>query len=223
MHVPRAKIICRSPRLLRRSGWLSAAISGAFLCTGLWSGLWSGLAIHAAEPAAQRPPPQRESAKRSLKVDHAVMPAGGAHAEAKCGQCQQGYCPAHCPVRPEVFGFYGTQWRRWPGSGVHQGVNDEAATPARPPKAEVPEAAEESLQPDAPPALLPEPDGVDGPKQQLPAASEAPAKKPKIDPLEAAPAAVIPHGRELFPVANSSTSSSAWRKRNASAAAPAAD
>ena len=122
---------------------------------------------------------------RSHKVDHAVLPAGGAAAgQARCSQCQRaacpqcrlpdpqqhahahahcqhGLCPAHCPVRPDVFGFYGTQWRRWPGSGVAQASNNEAATPARPPLAEVPGAEEESLVPDAAAADLPAPAAVD--------------------------------------------------------------
>jgi len=49
-------------------------------------------------------------------------------------------------VRPDVFGFYGTQWRKWPGSGVIQTSSRDEATPALPPKAEVPQATEESLQ-----------------------------------------------------------------------------
>jgi hypothetical protein len=60
-----------------------------------------------------------------------------------------------------VFGFYGTQWRRWPGSGVVQASNNEAATPARPPRAEVPGAEEESLTPDAAAEDLPVPAAVD--------------------------------------------------------------
>jgi hypothetical protein len=101
------------------------------------------------------------------RSDPAVTQAGGAHA-GPCGHCRRsacpqcrlpgeghgsvhgpchhGLCPAHCPVRPDVFGFYGTQWRKWPGAGVIQASNQDEATPARPPKAEVPEAAEESLQ-----------------------------------------------------------------------------
>jgi hypothetical protein len=60
-----------------------------------------------------------------------------------------------------VFGFYGTQWRRWPGSGVVPASNNEAATPARPPRAEVPGAEEESLAPDAAAEDLPVPAAVD--------------------------------------------------------------
>jgi hypothetical protein len=51
-------------------------------------------------------------------------------------------------VRPEVFGFYGTRWRKWPGEGVVQASNNEAATPVRPPQTEVPGVDEESLAPD---------------------------------------------------------------------------
>jgi len=49
-------------------------------------------------------------------------------------------------VRPDVFGFYGTKWRKWPGAGVVQASNNEAATPVRPPRAEVPAVEEESFK-----------------------------------------------------------------------------
>lgn len=118
------------------------------------------------------------AAARPARVDPAVTPAGGARAaHAECGECrraacpqcrlaperhpghapcQHGLCPAHCPVRPDVFGFYGTQWRRWPGSNVVQ-VNIEAATPARPPRSTVPTPLEESLESDSEPQTLPAP------------------------------------------------------------------
>ena len=179
----------------------------------LWIGVMIAVtlvgSLQAAEPATTRPtqpraghqvrptggaqPSSRPAAgragernpARSPKVDHAVLPAGGAAAgQARCSQCQRaacpqcrlpephhhahahaqcqhGLCPAHCPVRPDGFGFYGTQWRRWPGSGVVQASNNEAATPARPPLAEVPGAEEESLVPDAAAADLPAPAAVD--------------------------------------------------------------
>jgi hypothetical protein len=56
-----------------------------------------------------------------------------------------------------VFGFYGTQWRRWPGSGVVQASNNEAATPAQPPAAELPGPGEESPETDAADEELPVP------------------------------------------------------------------
>ena len=116
---------------------------------------------------------------RPARVDPAVTPAGGARAahadcrecrRAACpqcrlaperhpghGPCQHGLCPAHCPVRPDVFGFYGTQWRRWPGSNVIQASNIEAASPARPPRSIVPLPLEESLEPAPGPQPLPAP------------------------------------------------------------------
>jgi hypothetical protein len=59
-------------------------------------------------------------------------------------------------VRPGTFGYYGTQWRRWPGQGVVPVSNEEAATPVVPPKSEVPSADEESMAPE--PSELPAPD-----------------------------------------------------------------
>jgi hypothetical protein len=60
-------------------------------------------------------------------------------------------------VRPDVFGFYGTRWRKWPGAGVVQASNNEGATPVRPPAAEVPGAGEESPETDAADEELPVP------------------------------------------------------------------
>ena len=136
----------------------------------------------AGRPPASRPATSRTDDRpvaRSPKIDHAVIQAGGVspaqNACSQCrraacpqcrlaaghpqghAQCQHGLCPAHCPVRPDVFGFYGTRWRKWPGSGVVQASSDEAATPVRPPRAEVPGAQEESLEPEPPAEDLPEP------------------------------------------------------------------
>ena len=152
------------------------------VCRQVWIAALLGLTLaEATVPGAEmgevRPTP------RSPKVDHAVTPAGGSMSgRSACSHCQKsacpqcriaegahhghrpcshGLCPAHCPVRPDVFGFYGTRWRRWPGSGVVQVSNDDAVTPARPPKAEVPGPREESLEPDAPVDDLPAPDVVE--------------------------------------------------------------
>jgi hypothetical protein len=72
----------------------------------------------------------------------------GDRCEGRCanGNCGKPGCPAQCPVRPDRFGFYGTQWRVWPGQGVVQASFTEAATPVRPPKSEIPGADEESPQ-----------------------------------------------------------------------------
>jgi hypothetical protein len=161
--------------------------------------LWAGTAV-GGEPATLRPAAARPlpTGRPAAKVDPAVMPAGG-HRAPRCGQCgraacpqcrasgghgaahtgcQHGMCPAHCPVRPDVFGFYGTQWRRWPGSGVVPASATDAAAPARPARSQVPSAAEESLprdeagvEPAAPPkAVVPEDETT--PPVAAPAAAE---------------------------------------------------
>ncbi len=96
--------------------------------------------------------------RRPAKVDHAVTPAGGHHC-GRCNDCdpsgcrlhrghaaacRDGLCAPHCPVRPSQYGFYGTQWRRWPTQGVVPVGADEAVTPSRPPASQVPSAEEES-------------------------------------------------------------------------------
>ncbi len=64
------------------------------------------------------------------------------------GLCEQGGCPAHCPVRPDQFGYYATRWRSWPGQGVKQvGHFDPATTPVVPPRSEVPSMADELALP----------------------------------------------------------------------------
>lgn len=69
---------------------------------------------------------------------------GGRLGQACNGLCDQGGCPAHCPVRPDQFGYYATRWRSWPGQGVKQtGAFDPASTPVLPPRSEVPGMAEE--------------------------------------------------------------------------------
>lgn len=110
-------------------------------------------------------------------------------------------CPAHCPVRPASFGFYGTQWRTWPGQQVIQAALAEPAPPVMPPKSEVPTADEESPvpgfelpAPDAedPAAAAPEPtllepaDPESTPRTPLP---EEPAPLPRP---ETAPGSVKP-------------------------------
>jgi|688.fasta_scaffold04493_11 hypothetical protein len=150
----------------------------------------------AASGAPEANRADERTAGRSRKIDHAVTPAGGAAGgQARCShcqraacphcrlaagndhghrQCQHGLCPAHCPVRPDVFGFYGTHWRRWPGSGVVQVANNEAATPARPPKSEVPGPKEESLEAD-----------TSDKNPSGPTAPERPAEPQQIPGLEA--------------------------------------
>jgi hypothetical protein len=47
-------------------------------------------------------------------------------------------------VRTESFGYYGTRWRRWPGTGVVPASAIEGATPVPAPRSTVPRADEES-------------------------------------------------------------------------------
>lgn len=114
-----------------------------------------------ASDAARRP--TQPQASRTI-VDREVQLAGGAchqcgPAGCKHGHhrdCRDGACVPYCPVRPSTFGFYGTQWRRWPGSGVVPVSNEQATTPVKPPKSSVPGPDEESMGPK--PSELPEPD-----------------------------------------------------------------
>jgi hypothetical protein len=107
----------------------------------------------------------------TVSADGGVVLAGGAMANADCrqcgrqdcgkcrpvgdrlglhcnGLCEQGGCQAHCPVRPDQFGYYATRWRSWPGQGVKQvGHFDPATTPAVPPRSEVPGMEDELALP----------------------------------------------------------------------------
>jgi len=125
-------------------------------------------ASRAAPQRAQRAPSSGvKQTSAVVSADGGVVLAGGAMATADCrecgrkgcgkcrmtggrlghmcnGQCDQGGCPAHCPVRPDQFGYYATRWRSWPGQGVKQtGAFDPATTPVLPPRSEVPGMAEE--------------------------------------------------------------------------------
>ena len=154
-----------------------------------------GVSASAAGPAApggRSGPPIPPPRSGRTVVDPAVVPAGGVARCPHCprggcrhvrhgGQghhagCRDGLCVPSCPVRPAEFGFYGTRWRRWPGQGVVP-ASAEAATPAVPPKSEVPGADEESpRRPDdeAAAEVAPEP--------------PAPRELPEPDSSEAAPA-----------------------------------
>lgn len=116
-----------------------------------------------------------------FKVDHAVVPASGQQeTRQRCtgckriacplcrggdssaaahglehGPCAHGLCPAHCPVRPDVFGYYETNWRRWPTATTTQATSPEAMAPAAPPRSQLPSVDEESpsVPPVFPPAL----------------------------------------------------------------------
>ncbi len=159
----------------------------------------------AVEPSALGARPaagSRQGTTRTV-VDADVRPAGGAVCR-ECGpggcrsgharhghhrDCRDGACVPYCPVRPGTFGYYGTQWRRWPGQGVVPVSNVEAATPVQPPKSAIPDADEESFGPE--PSDLPEPDVGAGAGESAgePIAPE-PDASPAVSPVEpSAPAA----------------------------------
>ena len=166
---------------------------------------------------------ERTVAPRGRIVDPAVVPAGamscttcGGHAGGLHGHhdgCRDGHCAPHCPVRPDRYGYYGTQWRRWPGQQVVQVSNEQAATQAAPPRSEVPGPDEESMGPridelpvppaDAPAPLTPQaPDllpprpldqqPMPEPRQPEPAPRRQPEPVPPADPAPAQPAPAQP-------------------------------
>lgn len=131
-----------------------------------------------SEPRARS---QARGSTRSVMVDPAVQPAGGGcrecgptgcrHCQKHHHGCRDGVCVAACPVRPGTFGFYGTQWRRWPGEGVVPVSGTTANMPVQPPKSAVPSVDEESFGPG--PDELPEPEGAaTEPDGQMPLAPE---------------------------------------------------
>ena len=122
---------------------------------------WSLAAMPLVGLAADGPTAGRARARVS---DPAVVPAGGM-ACPSCGPggcrtahgkhqghhagCRDGVCVPYCPVRPQQFGFYGTQWRRWPGSDVVPVSGMRDAGPVAPPRSAVPGPNEESMNPEA--------------------------------------------------------------------------
>lgn len=108
-----------------------------------------------------------------------TVAAGAAHAggHGRCEHhagCRNGQCVPHCPVRPGQFGYHGTHWRRWPGTGVVPVSAISDAVPVRPPRSAVPGADEESPRrtDDEPESKADDstPEPLDGPVFRLPAA-----------------------------------------------------
>lgn len=170
-----------------------------------------------AQPAAPRAP-AAVSRPRPM-VDSAVVPAGGVPCR-QCGrlgcqllhghqaECRDGLCAPHCPVRPGEYGFYRTQWRRWPGQGVVPVSAEEAATPARPPAAQVPTVDEESPSlpdesPLAPGGELPGDPIPEDPAAEPIARPEAPkpARAPGPAADDPAPVPPVPQGEPPLPPA----------------------
>jgi hypothetical protein len=80
-----------------------------------------------------------------LAIVAPVAVRGGGHGRHGHHQgCRHGQCVPHCPVKPGQFGYHGTEWRRWPGTGVVPVSAVSDAVPVRPPRSVVPGADEES-------------------------------------------------------------------------------
>lgn len=135
-----------------------------------------------APPALIKPPARERQSGGGCQNEHCA--AGKQHhrhadrCEGRCanGNCGKPGCPAQCPVRPDRFGFYGTQWRVWPGQGVVQASFTDAATPVRPPKSEIPDVAEES--PRSAPELLTEQESGEEESREEESRQERPAAEP---------------------------------------------
>jgi hypothetical protein len=177
-----------------------AAVAAALACASSPSTAALGATPERATVAggSQRQP---AAARATTTVDPAVTPAGG-HGCRACGpagcrpghacghrhhrDCRDGVCAAYCPVRPGTFGFYGTSWRKWPGQGVMPVSHQTEATPALPPRSEVPDADNESFKSKA--SELPEPEADEertpprSPTRSNPAAPEQSAPEPAPEP-----------------------------------------
>lgn len=169
-----------------RRRWRDIGRGLAWLLCGGMAVAFSSPGVGAAEPAV------RTTRAPATVVDPAVVPAGGACRgcrEPHCrtcragghhghhAGCRAGKCHPYCPVRPQEFGFYDTQWRRWPGQGVVPASNVQETTPVRPPKSAVPRADEESRGPRADELPAPEP-------ATLPPVPAAPEAEPAAIPAE---------------------------------------
>lgn len=191
----------RRPRPPRCASVVAAWCAGVILA--------GGAAASAAPPAPARP-----AARPRAVVDPAVVPAGGLAGCRECrggcpphhghlDACRDGLCAPHCPVRPSEYGFYRTQWRRWPGQGVVPVSAEQAATPVSPPASVAPSADEESPlpPPDAAGAAGPGVDDAEGgrdPVRDDPVRVRTPADplpeggEPPLPPADPAPAPASP-------------------------------
>lgn len=162
-----------------------------------------GLLIAGAGPALRVHAADRPVASRSRIVDPAVVPAGarpctncgpacGGHGGGIHGHqagCREGYCVPYCPVRPDRYGYYGTQWRKWPGQHIAQVSNDQAVAPVKPPRSEVPGPDEESMGPQT--------DDLPAPVPQAAAPLTTPA--PDLLPSRPAEPQPMPEARQAEP------------------------
>ena len=179
----------------------SRRLLGITACLSLLAGPCAALASELISPLPPRAMPPAPAARQPL------APVTGQHVrprvcEACCGECRGAACPANCPVRPDEFGFYETQWRTWPTETTRRAAEPESLTPVSPPRSEVPGVDEESLQRPAgdmeadmtentaaplPAPRIPVPDrrrAADAPEPRTEAAERAPAPRAEPEPLQ---------------------------------------
>lgn len=174
-----------------------------------------GASVLGAPPGGAAPPRTR------TVVDRAVVPAGAVVGTVGCRDCRTGACPLHpghlaacrdglcaphCPVRPAEYGFYRTQWRRWPGQGeAPAGI--ERATPVPPPASLTPSAEEES--PLGPPEAIAPSAGDAGatPAGDVPSRDEPVDPAPVRKPPEALPSDPPPENPDAAAPASPATDS----------------
>jgi hypothetical protein len=134
------------------------------------------------------------------------------HQGHPCEHCK-GRCGPHCPVRPGVYGFYGTQWRQWPGQDFMSSRELPAATPIQPPRMSVPGPDEESMRPRTEDVVVPLPqppvesEAFPLPVEPEPEPEPKPVPEPKSPPrtlppppapLPETPSSIAPEDENLF-------------------------
>ena len=170
--------------------------------------------------AAETPSGKRVvvNASPSDEEEGAVVPAGGVIAarrasqggnacgRADCQKCRGSKvcrhkgacgpevpgCPAHCPVRPDRFGYYQTNWRRWPGQTVVPASFSDAAVPVSPPRSVVPGMDDEAGSP-----AEDEQAGADTGKAELPGPDEKGGNAPAFESVKPAPETAQPERAEV--------------------------
>ena len=158
------------------------------------------------------------NASPSDEEEGAVVPAGGVIAARRASQCGNACgradcqkcrgskvcrhkgacgpevpgCPAHCPVRPDRFGYYQTNWRRWPGQTVVPASFSDAAVPVSPPRSVVPGMDDEAGSP-----AEDEQAGADTGKAELPGPDEKGGNAPAFESVKPAPETAQPERAEV--------------------------
>lgn len=173
--------------------WIHTEHVSFRLAAAVWAAGWLASAPVVGLAAERLPAAEA----RPRVTDPAVRPAGGT-ACPSCGPggcrqahgkhhghhagCRDGVCAPYCPVRPQQFGFYGTQWRRWPGGAVVQVSATRDAGPISPPRSAVPGPNEESLNPQADQEPAANPDGDAGNAPAPAATPREPLPEPPVRP-----------------------------------------